>query len=163
MLLPSEPPPPEHDARSSSAPAASAPVLSENDSCQYYSHTLDPEQFDSHDRTPIPSAPSLDTLTADVADTRNFESSASDPAPSYSGPAEQSARQPHDKQELERQRLLNEVSAPNDDDQQVEHDGHRDNHSEPRNPNEPSAPALTEEDIIRQSPPAEESPPQYER
>lgn len=160
MLLPSEPPLANAATNSSSAPfaSASAPILSEETPFESYNGTpYGPGPSGSYNNTPVPSVPSVDTLTATTA---NIDLSFELPSPAYSGPARQSIPQ-DDKQELERQRLLNQASVPPGD----ERSGNEGPLQRNNAPTEhmPSAPAITEEEIIAQAPPSGELLPRYQR
>ncbi|EER22971.1 ph-response sensor protein [Coccidioides posadasii str. Silveira] len=162
MLLPSEPPPHEGDvAGPSSAPHGlppSAPVLSEDDSNYQPANTRhNHNDFNPVNRNTSPSvsAPSTDTITPTYCIT-NDHSPPSIPsghpqAHAWPEAARNNAslnntvpqsRVQDDKQELERQRLLNEASSPGDYGYAPIHEGDFSNNFEP------SAPALTEEDIF---------------
>ncbi|KAL1957535.1 hypothetical protein VTO42DRAFT_5761 [Malbranchea cinnamomea] len=163
MLLPSEPPPSESAAGSSSAPLPSAPILLEDDTFPpHYPapyHHPDPGRSGSYANTPVPLAPSVAIRAANAS----FPDAVppQQPSPSYTENSGQPATSQDDKQELERQRLLQQASAPPDD-QHSESEGSSVLNNA-RNESRPSAPAFTEEDLIGHVPPAGESLPRYQR
>jgi arrestin-related trafficking adapter 9 len=144
-LLPSQPPEaPEGSSSSGPSPSAPGPSISPDDQEEdlYGSEDVTPraasapdtslQYSDSSRMPPIPSAPALEDLTP-------------------------GAHASDDKQELERQRMLAEASAPPEFDNADEDAGERSAAGE----HEPSAPTLTEDEYGGPSNP--ESLPKYER
>ncbi|PGH27023.1 hypothetical protein AJ80_01208 [Polytolypa hystricis UAMH7299] len=177
-LLPSQPPQEDEAGPSSppiSTPLPSAPVLTE-DAEHNYNHT--PDFSFTHPMAPpvdytnsiTPSAPSVETLTpVPHFTTRDIPSLlSSSPTPNrVPGPHE---RAREDKQELERQRLLAERSAPSDGSSSSSSSHQFDDRQPPdvaggftRSQVSPSAPMLTEEDIMHHSLGPGEALPRYQR
>ncbi|KAK2785872.1 ph-response sensor protein [Emmonsiellopsis sp. PD_33] len=161
MLLPSAP---SHEDAAEAGPSAavsegapSAPILSEQE------NILDPPSINFNPRHPdsnsLASAPSVDTITPAPRPTTDLPPSPhSSPSRSH-GPRSYKPPQ-EDKQELERQRLLAQASAPN-----TQHHSMDENMLSPH-PEESrlgaTAPMLTEEDLTQPSA-TPESLPRYQR
>jgi hypothetical protein len=170
-LLPSRPPG-EEDIASDSAsvtPQATAPPPSDLDGFQQF-HNAAYDQYSEYpsnslNSTPIPSARSVDTLTADSQHSIPCSSSFSfshTPAPGYSRPADGSVPR-CDKLELERQRLLEEASALNSRPPPESSSDYSHHVNGLQNGDGPSAPALSEEDLITHTTATGESLPRYQR
>ncbi|GBF62161.1 pH-response regulator protein [Trichophyton mentagrophytes] len=182
MLLPSAPPASDEAGPSNSTLAmASAPALSEHRDLSYFETPTPTYSASVYMHSHPPSAPSPDTITPYSA---HESSSALQHPGAYllsESAAESSSRpnyhQPHstsipsdDKQELEKQRLLNERSAPPDSDAPESATGGPSQATAPGSENGdirhqplPSAPVLTEDDIIGQPIATGESLPRYQR
>ncbi|KAI2403974.1 ph-response sensor protein, partial [Ophidiomyces ophidiicola] len=177
MLLPSAPPLSDDDdpggpSSSASLPPPSAPVL--DDCSEYFPSDFPPLDHHHHhhhprNASPAVSAPSTDTITPTC-----HHSSSPDPHHTfpYSPPPASPPPWPHptdDKQELERQRLLAQASAPppdDDDDLTAAAVAAASEHGAGPSSEVPSAPVLTEEDIMGHPVlilEEEESLPRYQR
>ncbi|KAM5440044.1 ph-response sensor protein [Microsporum canis] len=179
MLLPSAPPASDEPGPSSSAPP-SAPALSEHHESSYFEGPTPTYSASVYMHNRHSSAPSPDTITPYTAHEPSPALQLPDPyLYSPESTAESSNHQDYqqynptqpstdDKQELEKQRLLNERSAPPDSNAPESAGSSRTTAAAPENgdirqQSLPSAPVLTEEDIIGQPIATGESLPRYQR
>jgi hypothetical protein len=169
-LLPSRPPGDEDIASDSASatPQATAPPPSDLDGFQPF-HDAAYDHYSEYpsnslNSTPIPSARSVDTLTADSQHSIPSSSSFSHtPAPSYSRPTDGGSVPGYDKLELERQRLLAEASVPSSPPPPESSSDYSHRVNGLQNGDGPSAPGLSEEDLITQTTATGESLPRYQR
>ncbi|KAK2848497.1 hypothetical protein FQN49_005671 [Arthroderma sp. PD_2] len=180
MLLPSAPPTSDEPGPSNSAPP-SAPALSIPHESSYFevpTPTYSASVY-MHPHPSSASAPSPDTITPYTAHEPTSATQFPQPYAHTSDNSAESSNHQHqqhpshppseDKQELEKQRLLNERSAPPGPDVAEPADSNQgaaagdsengDNRQQPL----PTAPVLTEEDIIGQPMATGESLPRYQR
>ncbi|EFR00053.1 pH-response regulator protein palF/RIM8 [Nannizzia gypsea CBS 118893] len=175
MLLPSAPPASDEAGPSNPTLApASAPALSEHHDLSYF-ETPTPTYSASVYMHTQPSAPSPDTITPYAAHEHSSSIQHAGAYPYSSESAAESSTHPtslpsDDKQELEKQRLLNERSAPPGSEAPESAASGPSQASAPASENGdirhqplPSAPVLTEDDIIGQPIATGESLPRYQR
>lgn len=156
ILLPSGPP--QNSEAGPSAAAPSAPVLHEQDSFYGYIEN----QADQNDLTTTPtitSSPSADTIMPAPYPTSQENSRVPSSSANQSGPQSDGF---DDKRELERRRLLAEASAPETSQEVVSSENMRADDATPNNGILPSAPVLTERDILEQPLPSGEALPRYQ-